>query len=61
MGLLRKSLRSVFSIGGYDGISPIAKQSETNRLLQDIRDAQCGKPRKPPKNPYLYDWSQLGK
>jgi len=58
MGRVRASLRSVFSIGGYDGISPIAKESDTNRLLREIRD---GREDKPKGNPYLYDWSKLGK
>jgi len=58
MGRVRASLRSVFSIGGYDGISPIAKESDTNRLLREIRDGEEDKPK---SNPYLYDWSKLGK
>lgn len=40
MGRIRKAARFTFSVGGYDGISPIRKESsaesigrETNRLL----------------------------
>jgi hypothetical protein len=40
MGRIRKAVRFTFSIGGYDGLSPIRKESsaesigrETNRLL----------------------------
>jgi hypothetical protein len=34
MGRFRKTARFIFSIGGYDGISPIAKESTRERLLQ---------------------------
>lgn len=40
MGRIRKAMRFTFSVGGYDGLSPIRKESsaesigrETNRLL----------------------------
>jgi hypothetical protein len=35
MGRVRKSARFFFSIGGYDGISPIAKESTRERLLRE--------------------------
>lgn len=35
MGRIRKTARFVFSIGGYDGISPIAKESEGTKLLRE--------------------------
>lgn len=38
MGRIRKTLRFTFSIGGTHGLSPIAKQSETNALLTRIAD-----------------------
>ena len=38
MGRVRSTLRFIFSIGGNDGISPIAKESETNSYLRQIAD-----------------------
>jgi hypothetical protein len=35
MGRARKTARFFFSIGGYDGISPIAKESTHERLLRE--------------------------
>lgn len=35
MGRVRKTLRFVFSVGGYDGLSPIAKDSERTALLKE--------------------------
>ena len=34
MGRLRKTARFIFSIGGYDGMSPIAKEDEKTVLLK---------------------------
>jgi hypothetical protein len=34
MGRVRKTLRFVFSVGGYDGVSPIAKDSEQTGLIR---------------------------
>ena len=34
MGRLRKTARSIFSFGGYDGVSPIAKEDEKTLLLK---------------------------
>ena len=35
MGRVRKTARFFISIGGYDGISPIAKESTRERLLRE--------------------------
>jgi hypothetical protein len=35
MGRVRKTLRFVFSVGGYDGLSPIAKDSERTALIRE--------------------------
>ena len=34
MGRVRKTARFFFSIGGYDGISPIAKESTLRRCAK---------------------------
>lgn len=34
MGRLRKTARFIFSVGGYDGVSPIAKEDEKTVLLK---------------------------
>lgn len=62
MGRMRKTLRFMFSFGGYDGLSPIAKESETNRLLREQNEILSGRrPSKKTKNPYVYDWDSLFK
>lgn len=35
MGRIRKTLRFVFSVGGYDGLSPIAKESDRTALIRE--------------------------